>query len=242
MKTSMICKGCWSQLHVPVVIRGPLAIPFRALGLGISRMHPNLCTLCETQFAKAKKAKQITVRVSVLFADVRGYTTLSEVLENPAIARLLSSFYERCASVIWERDGLINKLIGDAMLALFNFPLVREDHVRQAVQSGVELQRACAGIKASLGLSGQELAIGVGVGIHTGDVLLGEVGEFCRDFTAVGSVVNLASRLQGAAEAGEVLVTEEVYREVADLFPAAEARSYHLKGVEHPVSAYSLRA
>lgn len=205
-------------------------------------MHPNLCTLCETQFAKAKKTKQITVRVSVLFADVRGYTTFSEVLENPAIARLLSSFYGRCASVIWERDGLINKLIGDAVLALFNFPLVHEDHVRQAVLSGVELQRACAGIKASLGLSGEELAIGVGVGIHTGDVLLGEVGEFCRDFTAVGPVVNLASRLQGAAEAGEVLVTEEAYREVADLFPAAQARSYHLKGVEHPVRAYSLRA
>ena len=86
------------------------------------------------------------------------------------------------------------------------------------------------------------LAVGIGVGIHTGNISIGEVGDACRDFTAIGKVVNLSSRLQGAAKPGEVLLTEDVYRQVAELFPDAETRVCHLKGIEKPVSAYVLQA
>jgi|SoimicMinimDraft_10_1059738.scaffolds.fasta_scaffold21569_1 adenylate cyclase len=86
------------------------------------------------------------------------------------------------------------------------------------------------------------MAIGVGVGIHTGTVAIGEVGEACRHFTAVGSVVNLASRLQGVACPGDVLVTPEpVYERVAEQFPNAPKRVCELKGLEHPVNAWVLK-
>ena len=85
-------------------------------------------------------------------------------------------------------------------------------------------------------------AVGVGVGIHTGLASIGEVGSAYKDFTIIGPVVNLASRLQGAAKSGGILVTEEVYGQVADLFPAAESRTYPLKGIENPVKAYTLRS
>ena len=93
----------------------------------------------------------------------------------------------------------------------------------------------------SMGEGDSQMPIGVGVGIHTGTVAAGEVGEACRDFTAVGSVVNLASRLQGAAGPGEVLVTEPVYERVAKQFPNAPKRVCQLKGLEQLVDAWVLK-
>jgi cytochrome P450 len=170
-------------------------------------MNPNLCNLCETMFKRIKKSSQIHVPLTILFADVRGYTSVSELLDTPEVIRLLSFFYEECGEAVWERDGIVNKLIGDAILAIFNFPIERHDHVKNAVLSAIALQERWA-TRRSVGEGDSQMPIGVGVGIHTGTVAVGDVGEACRDFTAVGSVVNLASRLQGAARPGEVLVTE----------------------------------
>ena len=236
-----LCKGCWGRLHLPVPIRGPASWPLRLVGVRVSRMNPNLCTLCETMFKVLMRAPQLEITATVLFADLRDYTGLSQRLEAPRVAELLSQFYERCSGPIWERDGLINKLIGDAVFAIFNFPIGRDDHTRQAVLSGLELQARCAELRELLAEAGvDEPAAGVGVGIHTGRVAIGEIGQFCRDFTAIGEVVNLAARLQGAARPGEVLVTEAVYGRVADLVPEAEARAYQLKGLSQPVHAYAL--
>jgi adenylate cyclase len=174
----------------------------------------------------------------VLFADIRGYTTTSELLDLPHLARLLGSFYEKCASPIWEHYGIVNKLIGDAMLAIFNFPISQADHPRRAVEAALELQRRCRDMKSSLPEAERaRCPIQVGVGLHCGEVSIGELGEFCKDFTAIGGVVNLASRLQGAAKGGEVLVTEEVYAHVRDAHPDAEQRTCTLKGIDRPVTA-----
>src|SRR5262249_4034865 len=86
-----ICQGCWDQMRMPIPIRGPLAFPLRMAGIRVSRMHPNLCTVCETQFERVKGAKQIVVPATVLFADVRGYTDLSERLDSSHMAGLLST-------------------------------------------------------------------------------------------------------------------------------------------------------
>ena len=82
--------------------------------------------------------------------------------------------------------------------------------------------------------------MGVGIGIHTGQASIGEVGMAYKDFTIIGSVVNTASRIQGAAKAGEVLVSNEVYQLVADLFPNSESRVCQLKGIEQPLTLYHL--
>jgi len=205
-------------------------------------MPPDICTMCEKWFVRIirlKKwgTKQIGVPATVLFADLRGYTSLSESLDSPQVALLLSRFYENCASAIWERGGIVNKLIGDAILALFNWPIRQGDHVQQAVMAGLELQKGSLEIKQIGGAP-----IGIGVGIQVGEVSIGELSEFCKDYTytAFGPVVNLAARLQGAARPGEVLVTEEVYRQVKGLFPGAESRVCTLKGIDRPVNAYVL--
>lgn len=238
---SVFCKGCLQQLHLPIPIHGPLSVPFRIFGLRPSRMNPNLCNLCETMFKRIKKSSQIHVPLTILFADVRGYTSVSELLDTPEIIRLLAHFYEQCGEAIWEGDGIVNKLIGDAVLAIFNFPIERDRHVENAVISAITLQERWSSRRSTVE-SVSEMPIGVGVGIHTGTVAVGEVGEACRDFTAVGSVVNLASRLQGAASPGEVLVTEPVYKRVAEQFPNARMRVCHLKGLEQPVNAWVLKS
>jgi adenylate cyclase len=234
------CKGCLQQLHLPIPIHGPLSVPFRIFGLRPSRMNPNLCNLCETMFKRIKKSSQIHVPLTILFADVRGYTSVSELLDTPEVVRLLTHFYEQCGEAVWEGDGIVNKLIGDAILAIFNFPIERDRHVENAVSSAITLQEGWDSRRSMGGNS--QLPIGLGVGIHTGTVAVGEVGEACRDFTAVGPVVNLASRLQGAANPGEILVTEPVYKRVAEQFPNAQMRACQLKGFEKPVNAWVLKS
>lgn len=236
-----LCRGCWDQMRVPVPIRGPLAFPLRLAGIRVSRMHPNLCTICETQFERVKGAKQLLVPATVLFADVRGYTDLSERLDASRMAGLLSTFYEHCAAAIWERDGIVNKLIGDAVFAFFNFPIRHDDHLRRAVEAGLELQRRCHDVQAASGHAASD-AWGVGVGIHTGEIAIGEVGQFCRDFTAISPVINLAARLQGAARPGEVLVSADAYDQLGTGLGSDGPRMLQLKGIEHPVTAYAVQA
>jgi adenylate cyclase len=228
-------------MRMPIPIRGPLAFPLRLAGIRVSRMHPNLCTICETQFERVKGAKQLLVPATVLFADVRGYTDLSERLDSSKMAGLLSTFYEHCAAAIWERDGIVNKLIGDAVFAIFNFPIRHDDHLRRAVEAGLELQRRCREIKATSETAVLE-DVGVGVGIHTGEIAIGEVGQFCRDFTAIGPVINLTARLQGAARPGEVLVSAGTYEQLGAGLRADGPRQLQLKGIEHPVTAYAVQA
>lgn len=241
MDNAMFCKGCWIQWHGIVPIRGPLSMPFRLFGIKPSQMNPNICNLCETQFTRIKHAKQITYPATIMFADIRGYTSYSDIMNLPSVARLLSGFYENCGYVIWERDGVILKLMGDAMLGVFNFPITREDHVKQAVISGLELQRKCLNMKASLEKPEEcPTELGIGVGIHTGNIAVGEIGQFCKDFTVIGDVVNLAARLQGVAKSGEVVITEDVYREVKDDFPKANTQIYEIRGIKNPIKAYVL--
>ncbi len=234
---SLFCKGCWQHMHLPIPIRGPFSLPLRLLGVKISRMNPNLCTICETMFTKVKRRKQIIIPATVLFADLRGYTTISEAASSGDVVNMLHGFYDGCASAIWERDGIVNKFIGDAVLAIFNFPIMREDHVQQAVTAALDIQKRCS---QRNGLVVGGASVGVGIGIHTGPASIGEVGMAYKDFTIIGSVVNTASRIQGAASAGEVLVSKDVYESVADLFPNSESRVCQLKGIEQPLTLYRL--
>lgn len=224
---------------MPTAIRGPFSALFKAFGIKKSKMHPNLCTKCESNFAKIMKQKQIPVSTTILFADIRGYTDLSQQIEAVKLNELLNCFYDRCSAAVWESDGIVNKFIGDAVLAIFNFPLIREEHVQNAVSAAVQLQKNCQHLKEEMGLSDLR-TLGVGIGIHTGESYIGEVGTTYKDFTAIGPVVNLTSRLQGAAGIGEIMVTEEVFNQVKQQFPHAQKKTLTLKGINNPVNGYVL--
>src|SRR4029453_6880201 len=105
-------------------------------------MNPNTCTICELMFSRVMKARKVTIDATILFADLRGYTNLSQSVSQDAMSELLDAFHDECASAIWEYDGLVNKTIGDAIMAVFNFPIRRDDHAGLAVRAAREIQRS----------------------------------------------------------------------------------------------------
>ncbi len=235
-----ICRGCWDQMHVPIPIRGPLSLPFRAFGITRSKMNPNICTICERSFRYVKKQRHVTVPATILFADIRGFTALSERIDAIRLSAIVSLFQDRCAQAIWTHDGIVNKQMGDGLMAIFNFPITATDHAGAAINAAFDLQRLCAAafedLRSSLdGLPAHTL--GVGVGIHTGDVEIGEFSSFRSDFTAIGGAVNLAARLESQAAAGEILVSAETAARSPAWTAGAGERLLALKGFDQPVRA-----
>ena len=237
---STICKGCWQNLHLPVVLRGPLAIPFRIVGLRPSRMNPNTCTFCELAFTRIMKARNVTIDATVLFADLRGYTAASQSLASSDMMSTLDAFYDECAEAIWEHDGLLNKTIGDAIMAVFNFPIRQIDHAAQAVRAARQIQQRWRARRPDLvgGLGINEESLCIGIGINSGDVSFGEFGQSHRDLTAIGTVVNTAARAQSAARAGQILVTKVVRDRCEKDILQSDGCKYDLKGLAAPIELY----
>ena len=241
MQYNRICKGCWQHMHLPIPLRGVASVPFRAFGIRPSRMNPNTCTICELMFTKVMRARKITVDATVLFADLRGYTSLSQSQSPEAVSGLLDAFYDECADAIWEHDGLLNKTMGDAVMAVFNFPIQQDDHARKAVLVARTIQQRWAtrreAIAREAGSAGAET--GVGIGIASGLLSFGEFGHTHADLTAIGTVVNTASRAQSVAAAGEILLTETVYDRAQQDLALSRVGDYQLKGFAAPVRLYA---
>ena len=239
-----ICRGCWDQMSVPVPIRGPLAVPFRIFGISQSKMNPNICTICERAFRRVKKHRHISASATILFADIRGYTNLSERIDSSELSDIVSTFQDQCAQAIWAHDGIVNKQMGDGLMAIFNFPIKIEHHAEAAVAAALEIQRRCKAALAALAPRFDDAAAspGVGVGIHTGQVEIGEFSTIRSDFTAIGGTVNLAARLEAQAVIGEILVSAESAALAPGLTAVAATRTLKLKGIERPVVARVLTA
>lgn len=241
---ALICRGCWDQMHVPIPIKGPLAVPFRVCGITRSKMNPNICTICERSFRYVKKQRHVSATATILFADIRGYTHLSERMDAVTLSDIVSAFQDQCAQAIWVHDGIVNKQMGDGLMAIFNFPIKNEHHAKAAITAAIDIQLRCASVLEEMKVRGAALridAFGVGVGVHTGQVEIGEFSTFRSDFTAIGGTVNLTARLESQAAAGEILVSCEAMAGAPASNAGAETRLLSLKGIEHPVLAHVLK-
>ncbi len=236
-----ICLGCWQQMRLPVPLRGIASAPFRAVGIKPSRMNPNTCTICELMFTRVMKARQVVIDATVLFADLRGYTGLSQAHHADTVAALLDAFYDECAEAIWEYDGLLNKTMGDAVMAVFNFPIRRDDHAARAVRAARAIQSQWSARRDSfadsLGVDRDKM--GVGVGIASGEISFGEFGRTHHDLTAIGTVVNTASRAQSAASADRILLTQAVYERARSELKDAQEHEYRLKGFDAAIRLWA---
>lgn len=173
----------------------------------------------------------------MLFADVRGYTSLTEGIAPAEVPALMNRFYTTASSALLSADGLLGQIEGDNVMALYVPGLAGKDYPRKAVHGGLALL-------ASLGYgTRQGNWLNVGVGIASGEQYVGNVGGGgYKDFTALGDVTNTAARLTAQAAAGEVLVDAATYATVTDLHPEAEPRTLALKGKSAPVQAYAIVA
>lgn len=220
------CKLCNRPLG------GPFGAPLTVLGFGPSRKNPSLCDFCFERLPLGGAE----VDVAVLFADVRGSTALAEGASPAAFAALMGRFYRVATGVLLAHGALIDKLVGDEVVALFVRGLSGPTYRRLAATAGEALLRA-AGHGSE---RGPWLAIGVGV--HVGAAFVGNVGSGgVADFTALGDTVNVAARLQATAAAGELVLSDEAYRTVADIHPDLERRSVSIRGRAAPVEVRILR-
>lgn len=150
------------------------------------------------------------------------------------VAERLNKFYALASDAVFRRDGTVDKLVGDQVMAFFGAPVHQHDHARRAVETALEIVR---------GAMAEEEGLQVGGGVATGEAFVGNVGgSGVTDYTVLGDTVNVAARLQGAAAAGEILLTEESYTPVAEQFPDAGKRELDLKGKSAVVVARVIRA
>jgi adenylate cyclase len=218
------CKTCLVPL-------GGAAAPMVRLVLKRRRSakNPNYCDVCET-FVRTHPGGA-EVEISMLFADVRGSTTLAEQMRPIEFSRLMNRFYDRANRVVIDSDGVVDKLVGDEVVALY-VPAVGPDHARKAVEAAADLLRATADL------------VPVGAGVHTGIAYVGAVGSdsTVADFTALGDSVNVTARLASLADAGEVLITEAAHTASGSDLGALDRRELSLRGREAPLAVRVLRA
>ena len=156
--------------------------------------------------------------LSVLFCDIRGFTSLSEHLPAPVVVTLLNEFFGRMVDEVFRTGGTLDKYLGDGLLAWFNAPVRQSDHAERAVTCALAMKDALSDLNESRKGEGIE-PICFGIGIHCGQAIVGNIGAaHRREFTAIGDTVNVASRLQGLTRkhAVEVLVSEAVREQVPD--------------------------
>lgn len=196
------------------------------------------------QFTSSKaKSGQLVVEkklLTILFTDIRSFTTISETLTLEDMTSFLNDFYRNVTQVVMKFNGQINKFIGDAAMAIFNMDGQLNDHPVWAVRAALDLVRAMDEtnhIRAKKG----EMPINIGIGVNTGEVLLGAFGSGLRqDYTAIGDNVNIASRLQGQAGPGEIVISEAALEYVRDIVSVEDMGEKPLKGKGQPLRLYKV--
>lgn len=214
------CKVCSNPFA------GPAGVAFRLVGHAPSRKNPNICKACFENTPPGGAE----IDTAVLFADVRGSTELGERSRPAEFAHLMNRFYKAAGAVLVAHDAVIDKLIGDEVMALFVPGIAGPDYRRRAVTAGL-------GLLEAVGYGSPEGPwLSIGVGVHAGVAFVGNVGhEGITDFTALGDPVNVAARLQALAVGGQIVVSADLVDGLDDLLPGAARRTVELRGHEGAV-------
>ncbi|MBI4379118.1 MAG: adenylate/guanylate cyclase domain-containing protein [Nitrospinae bacterium] len=218
------CKIC----YVPF---GGVGRLLKFLGWAPSRKNPRLCVRC----CERLPIGGMEIDITVLFADVRNYTAFSEQRSPTEVVDLMNRFYRLATQVLVDYDAIIDKMMGDSVMAFFIPSVAGPGYCRKAVLAGAAILRG-------VGYDTLEASwLQVGIGINSGLAFVGNVGsENITDFTAIGDTVNIASRLQAQAAPGEILMTEPVYACAFDKLGELQKRTLSLKGKEKPIEVRSL--
>lgn len=197
--------------------------------ISIAALREKLASLDALSGAEQRKL------VTILFADVSGFTAMSETMDAEEVRDTMNSLWEKLDAAILKHGGRVDKHIGDALMAIFGVPAAKEDDPERAVRSALDLQ---AELKAFAESTGRELRMRIGV--NTGTALLGAVGSN-SEFTAMGDAVNLASRLEHAAPVGGILISHDSYLHVRGIFDVEPQQPLQVKGKKDPVRTYIVK-
>lgn len=190
------------------------------------RVVNSLVAQGETPQSLSGKAREITV----LFSDIRGFTTLSEKHTPEEIVSLLNRYFSLQVEIIFRHGGTLDKFIGDAIMAFWGAPQEDKQHAEHAVAAALEMEQSLLRFRAGLGEEGKDFD--VGIGIHTGKAVVGFLGSEARmDYTAIGDTVNLSSRIEGLTKGiARILVSADTVAHCGNVFDFSPAGSYKVKG------------
>jgi adenylate cyclase len=178
--------------------------------------------------------------ITVLFADIRGFTRLSEHANPEKVVQLLNKYFSAMTDIIFAHGGTLDKYLGDGLMALFGAPTATPQDATNAVNAAVAMQRRVIGINQELRAEGFN-EIGIGIGLHTGEATVGYIGSERRsEYTAIGDTVNTAARLESNSSAGQILVSDATARQAVSRYPLKQHDPIYVKNRAQPVPLFEV--
>jgi adenylate cyclase len=179
------------------------------------------------------------MEISVLFADIRGFTTIAEKLPPSEVVAILNQYLDSMEEEVFKQKGTLDKYTGDGVMVIFGAPLEQPDHAARAVRTALGMQQAAAEVSRQRG--DVEWKVAYGIGIATGPAVVGHIGSKRRlDYTAIGDTVNLAARLEGKAPPATILISQATCEAVKDIAVVGEPEPMAVRGKAQPVTVYKV--
>jgi adenylate cyclase len=180
-------------------------------------------------------------KTTILMSDLRGFTSLAEKLTPEQVLTIVNRYLSTMVDAILQYQGTINEFIGDAILVLFGAPVTREDDARRAIACAVAMQQAMTSVNAHNRREGLP-EVEMGIGIHTGEVVIGNIGSHRRmKYGVVGSHANLTSRVESYTIGGQILISEATLHEVGPILKIERSFAVEAKGIDKPLRLYDVR-
>ncbi|MEW6314664.1 MAG: adenylate/guanylate cyclase domain-containing protein [Pseudomonadota bacterium] len=210
----------------------------QAVGLFSRFLNPDVVKKIVDQDETVESLSGKSREITVLFSDIRGFTTLSENQSPQQVVALLNDYFSRQTEVIFGHGGTLDKFIGDAIMAFWGAPLDNPQHARHAVEAALDMAETLQRFRAEMGAAGEHFD--VGIGIHSGPAVVGFLGSHQKlDYTAIGDTVNLASRIEGLTKGvARILVSEATMRACGDAFEFVPHGRFQVKGRSQEVALY----
>jgi adenylate cyclase len=179
--------------------------------------------------------------MTIMFSDVRKFSTLSDQIEPEVIHRLLNMYFSQMTNIAFKYDGFVDKFIGDGLLCFFGDPIAHSDHAWRAVQAAIEMQQAVRELGPAIRETLKLEPIVIRIGINTGPVIVGNMGSAERmEYTVLGSEVNLAQRLEASATPGQIMISWKTHEHVKHQVQVRDGGNIHVKGFERPIQVYEV--
>jgi len=178
--------------------------------------------------------------ITALFSDIRGFTSISEQLRPEVVVQILNEYFADMTPIVFANEGLLDKFMGDGMMALFGVPYACDEAASNAVRAAVQMQRRMTAVNEELTAMGLS-KITIGIGINTGTATVGYIGSRDRtDYTAIGDTVNLAARLEKRADPGQIIISKFTFEAIGTAFPVRPCDQIMVKGKQQPVQIYEV--